>query len=694
MSIKIGNTDINKIYLGNIEIKKVYLGSDVIYESEPVDLVYFEFTVDTRNTGTSNDNQFQLPLVFTALTPNITVDWGDGTTSSVTAWDDPNKLHTYSAEGEYAIKIYGDLKSWAFRNEIDDDKFLQVKKWGQFKFDTDQTFYGASVMTSSAEDIPELSSSMYGAFRSCRFNAPINTWDWSPSTNWLEIFRGNKYFNQSFTGVDSSNVTSFSRAFYGTGPVFNQSLGDLNIGSVVSMTGLFEVAPGVDSVNYSDTLIKWAAQSVQPNLTVDFGASQYTSEGKIARDVLTNTHGWTISDGGLVGVDSKTTRSSLDTQADFDEWTARFATYTSNFGGAAILPSPSTSTARIYQSYKGVVGVDYLYKANIVENVGSSSFRVYNGGSFEGMPIPTSGIGRTGKIITWTGTNTISYFDNSTKSSTLTVKNCELIEIVNGVNLIQSGDYSIVNGTDIFVTENGFSASSDGAGDNTRPKLRYLDLPKQRSYKLSINSITLNSGTIPNLTLIIGNNSVVLDNQPLLEQDYYFQSITNINEICLNGNDPFDVDVDASLEIVDMFSDGIEQLFNPSFSLPLSISNGWYSADGGVSIDTVSQELVYQFSSGSLYRAYATNGTNLNFLEKGVNYKFEFEITKLNSDKRIYFYHGGTSYHNTGIEWKVGLNEYIFTSSTANQLFTIRPVSMSSGDELRIKNPSLTKLTI
>ena len=694
MSIKIGNTDINKIYLGNIEIKKAYLGSDVIYESEPVVLVYFEFTVDTRNTGTSNDNQFQLPLVSTSLTPNITVDWGDGTTNSVTAWDDPNKLHTYSTDGEYAIKIYGDLNSFACWNQLDDDKLLQIKKWGQFKFDTNQTFYGASVMTSSAEDIPELSSSMYRAFGSTRFDSPINTWDWSPSTNWLEIFRSNKYFNQSFTGVDSSNVTSLTRAFYGTGPAFNQSLGDLNIGLVVSMTGLFELAPGIDSVNYSDTLIKWAAQSVQPNIVVDFGVSQYTAEGKIARDILTNTHGWTISDGGLVGVDSKTTGSSLDTQADFDEWTARFATYTSNFGGAAVLPSPSTSTARLYQPYKGVVGVDYLYKANIVENVGSSSFRVYNGGGFEIMPIPTSGVGRTGKIITWAGGSTISYFDNTTKSSTLTIKNCELIEIVNGVNLIQSGNYSIVNGTDIFVTENGFSATSDGTGDATRPKLRYLDLPKQKSYKLSINSINLNSGTIPNLTLIVGIYSVVLDNQPLLEQDYYFQAITNVNEICLNGNDPFDVDIDASLEIVDMFSDGIEQLFNPSFSLPLGIPNGWYASDGGIFIDTVSQELVYQFSSGSLYRAYASNGINLNFLEKGVNYKFEFEITKLHPNKRIYFYHGGTAYHNTGIEWELGLNEYIFTSSTTNQLFIIRPVSMSSGDEFRIKNPSLTKLII
>jgi len=33
MSIKLGNTSINKIYLGNVEIKKEYLGEKVVYGS-------------------------------------------------------------------------------------------------------------------------------------------------------------------------------------------------------------------------------------------------------------------------------------------------------------------------------------------------------------------------------------------------------------------------------------------------------------------------------------------------------------------------------------------------------------------------------------------------------------------------------------------------------------------------------------
>ena len=410
MSIKIGNTDINKIYLGNTEIKKAYLGNTVIYEIEPVDLVYFEFTVDTRNTGTSNDNQFQLPLVNTALTPNITVNWGDGITNSVTAWDDPNKLHTFPTDGEYTIKIYGDLNSWAFRNEIDDDKFLQIKKWGQFKFDTDQTFYGASVMTSLAEGIPELSPSMYRAFSETRFDSPINIWDWSSVTSWNEIFRNNKYYNQSFEGIDLPNCVSLENAFYGTGPIFNQSLGGLGIGSVTIMSGLFNFAPGIDSVNYDDTLIRWAAQSVQPNLTVDFGASQYTPEGKIARDILTNTHGWIISDGGLVGVDSRFVGSSLDTQADFDEWGNRNAIYTSNFGGAAVLNHPSTgSSGRINQGYKCVVGVNYLFKVQIVDNDGSSLFRIYNGGGVQQNFNLSGNPEYLGKIISWAGSSATPY---------------------------------------------------------------------------------------------------------------------------------------------------------------------------------------------------------------------------------------------------------------------------------------------
>ena len=41
------------------------------------------------------------------ITINLTIDWGDGQTSTVTAYNDVNRSHTYASEGSYTIKIAG-----------------------------------------------------------------------------------------------------------------------------------------------------------------------------------------------------------------------------------------------------------------------------------------------------------------------------------------------------------------------------------------------------------------------------------------------------------------------------------------------------------------------------------------------------------------------------------------------------------
>jgi len=57
----------------------------------------------------------------------------------------------------------------------------------------------------------------------------------------------------------------------------------------------------LSTTNYDALLIGWAAQNVLSNRTVNFGNSQYTAGGaaEAARNTLTTTYGWTISDGGI-----------------------------------------------------------------------------------------------------------------------------------------------------------------------------------------------------------------------------------------------------------------------------------------------------------------------------------------------------------------------------------------------------------
>ena len=79
--------------------------------------------------------------------------------------------------------------------------------------------------------------------------------------------------------------------------VFNQNLASWNISNVTDMTEMFNGAGSLSDANYKATIIGWAAQSTQSNVTVDFSTARLTdSAGQAARTTLVS-RGWTITDG-------------------------------------------------------------------------------------------------------------------------------------------------------------------------------------------------------------------------------------------------------------------------------------------------------------------------------------------------------------------------------------------------------------
>lgn len=76
-----------------------------------------------------------LPLVNTRfegpLAYNCTVDWGDGSpTSTVTAYNDPDRIHTYAADGTYDVEIRGVCEGWSFTIASDRLKITAIVNWG------------------------------------------------------------------------------------------------------------------------------------------------------------------------------------------------------------------------------------------------------------------------------------------------------------------------------------------------------------------------------------------------------------------------------------------------------------------------------------------------------------------------------------------------------------------------------------
>ena len=61
---------------------------------------------DNTSSGSSTATQVKLPLISTG-SYNFTVDWGDSTTSTITAYNQAAVTHTYSVAGTYQIKING-----------------------------------------------------------------------------------------------------------------------------------------------------------------------------------------------------------------------------------------------------------------------------------------------------------------------------------------------------------------------------------------------------------------------------------------------------------------------------------------------------------------------------------------------------------------------------------------------------------
>jgi len=311
----------------------------------------FVFTIDTENTsiGSSLNTQFMMPLV-SGGSYNAVVNWGDGSSDTITSYNQQEVTHTYSSAGQYEISIEGTLQGWQFNNAGDRLKMLDVKQWGVLDLSTNAAFYGCANLDASATDAPNVSSTSFNTmFRDCTnfngaignwdissvtridqcfyqcstFNQPLNNWNVSNVTNMSYMFYNCLSFDQDLNSWDTSNVERMDATFLNASQfngdiyswdttnvenmiamlyncdLFDQSLAAWNIESVTNFTNFMQNATGLSTTNYDATLISWAAQSVSQNESINFGGSQFTESAYASRFSLIEDDGWTIVDGGI-----------------------------------------------------------------------------------------------------------------------------------------------------------------------------------------------------------------------------------------------------------------------------------------------------------------------------------------------------------------------------------------------------------
>ncbi|WP_107037845.1 hypothetical protein [Brumimicrobium mesophilum] len=113
----------------------------------------FIFEIDTRRTssGSSEDNQFRLPLVPGAT--DIHVFWGDGTSDEIASYNQVETIHTYTTAGEYEVIIFGAIQNWQYAAAKDLLKQGNILNWGGFNSLLTDVFYGCANISVIAEDI-------------------------------------------------------------------------------------------------------------------------------------------------------------------------------------------------------------------------------------------------------------------------------------------------------------------------------------------------------------------------------------------------------------------------------------------------------------------------------------------------------------------------------------------------------------
>jgi surface protein len=299
-----------------------------------------------------------LPLISTGVY-NFIVNWGDGSSDTITSYNQAAVTHTYSGNNGLStttITITGLLKGWSFANGGDKLKITNISSWGVLNVtESAYVFQGCGNLTITATDslvLPANSSSFFEGcsalstnslnalntsavtnmsymFANCtNFNGNIANWDVSSVTNMNSMFVGCSVFNQNISSWNTSNVTNMVGMF-NSASSFNQNISSWNTSKVTNMSNMFSgaaafnqnlaswsiasiVAPGMtkmfylsgmNTTNYNNLLIAWGTGVSRTDRTnINFGISAEYSSGNtssvIGRAYLKNTLNWNIADHG------------------------------------------------------------------------------------------------------------------------------------------------------------------------------------------------------------------------------------------------------------------------------------------------------------------------------------------------------------------------------------------------------------
>ncbi|KAF3980794.1 MAG: BspA family leucine-rich repeat surface protein, partial [Methylococcales symbiont of Iophon sp. n. MRB-2018] len=257
---------------------RIAVGNTTFGSSNSIDLTV---VVDTPLTVTSVGSfitEWRIPSdEFTLTFPSegdYTIDWGDDTTEGITS---NNPTHTYETAGDYTVTATNTITRFHLDNNAENrEKLIDIQQWGTADWTSmERAFFGASAMTISASDSPNLAevTNMSLMFSGASvFNQDIGNWDVANVLNMGSLLFGATAFNQDIGSWNVAGVMDMSSMF-SNASVFNQNIGSWNIASVTNMNNMFRSASA-----FNQDIGGWNVASVTNMGSMFFSASVFNQD--------------------------------------------------------------------------------------------------------------------------------------------------------------------------------------------------------------------------------------------------------------------------------------------------------------------------------------------------------------------------------------------------------------------------------
>ena len=214
----------------------------------------FIFTIATSGPSET----FTIPCLNVGIFDAV-VNWGDGSKSSVTSYNDSNLSHNYATEGNYTISISGSFPSIYFRgNSTNAAKVRTVESLGDVGWESlHSAFSGCDRMTSFSAGVTNTSgvTDMERMFFGCAdvTSLDVSSFDTSSvTTMYLMFYNCRNLMSLDLSNFDTSSVENTGYMFNSCAGLTSLDLSNFDTSSVTTMRGMFYFCRNLMSLDLSN----------------------------------------------------------------------------------------------------------------------------------------------------------------------------------------------------------------------------------------------------------------------------------------------------------------------------------------------------------------------------------------------------------------------------------------------------------